>query len=325
MKAAIFEKTGLPEDVLKIKDIPMPEPGPGEIRVKVSTCNINPSDVMFVQGMYGIRPQLPAVGGFEAAGTVDKCGEDVSLPLGMRVIFTAIGVWQEYVILPAKQAIPAPEGMSDEVACQAFVNPFTAYGMLDIAGLDEGQFLMLTAGGSAFSKFVIQMAANRGIKVISTVRREDQKEELKELGAFAVINTETQDLIREVRTLTGKNGVDYVFEAVGGKVGALALECLKMSGTMMVYGLLSLKPTPVNNGLILFKDLTIRGFWLTTWIASLSKEEKIDVTKVVFGSLTSEQLMVSTDKKYGLNEVVEAIKHSETPGRKGKIILEINY
>lgn len=324
MKAAVFEETGLPEDVLKVKDIAMPEPGPDEIRIKVSTCNINPSDVMFVQGMYGIRPQLPAVGGFEAAGVIDKCGDGVSLPEGMRVIFTAIGVWQEYVILPAKQAIPAPEGMSDEIACQAFVNPFTAYGMLDIAGLEEGQFLMLTAGGSAFSKFVTQMAAKRGIKVISTVRRDDLKEELIELGAFAVINTETQDIFREVRTLTGKKGVDYIFEAVGGKVGALAMECLKMGGTMMVYGLLSLKPTPVNNGLVLFKDLTIKGFWLTTWITSLSKEEKIEVTKNVFGSLTTEQLKTATEKKYSLDQVVEAIKHSETPGRKGKIILKLS-
>ena len=323
MKAAIFEETGLAEDVLKIKEIETPEPGPGEIRIKVSACNINPSDVMFVQGMYGIRPQLPAVGGFEAAGVIDKCGEDVSLPTGMRVIFTAIGVWQEYVILPAKQAIPAPEGMSDEMACQAFVNPFTAYGMLDISGLKEGQFLLLTAGGSAFSKFVTQMAASRGIKVISAVRRDDLKEELKSLGAFEVINTETQDSIREVRTLTGKNGVDYVFEAVGGKVGAISMECLKLGGTMMVYGLLSLKPTPMNNGLILFKNLTIKGFWLTTWITGLSKEEKINVTKNVFGSLTSEQLKISIDKKYKLDEVVEAIKHSEAPGRKGKIILDL--
>ncbi|MEL6559562.1 MAG: zinc-dependent alcohol dehydrogenase family protein [Bacteroidota bacterium] len=324
MKAAVFEETGLPEDVLKVKDIEMPEPGPGEIRIKVSTCNINPSDVMFVQGLYGIRPKLPAVGGFEAAGIVDKCGEGVSLPQGMRVIFTAIGVWQEYVILPAKQVIPAPEGMSDEVACQAFVNPFTAYGMLDIAGLEAGQFLMLTAGGSAFSKFVTQMAAKRGIKVVSTVRRDDLKEELKNLGAFAVINTETQDLIKEVRTLTEKNGVDYIFEAVGGKAGAIAMECLKNGGTMMVYGLLSLKPTPVNNGLILFKDLTIKGFWLTTWIMGLSKEQMMEVTKNVFGSLTTEQLKTATEKKYSLEEVVDAIKHSETPGRKGKIILELS-
>lgn len=324
MKAAVFEETGLPEDVLKIKDIAMPEPGPGEIRIKVSACNINPSDVMFVQGLYGIRPKLPAVGGFEAAGVVDKCGEGVSMPAGMRVIFTAIGVWQEYVILPAKQVIPAPDGMSDEVACQAFVNPFTAYGMLDLAGLEAGQFLMLTAGGSAFSKFVTQMAAKRGIKVISTVRRDDLKEELKNLGAFAVINTETQDLIKEVRTLTEKNGVDYIFEAVGGKAGAIAMECLKNGGTMMVYGLLSLKPTPINNGLILFKNLTIKGFWLTTWIMGLSKEEMMEVTKNVFGSLTTEQLKTATEKKYTLDEVVDAIKHSETPGRKGKIILELS-
>lgn len=323
MKAAIFEETGLAEEVLKIKEVPVPEPGEGEVRIRVSTCNINPSDVMFVQGLYGIRPKLPAVGGFEAAGVIDKCGAGVSLTEGTRVIFTAIGVWQEYVILSERQVIPAPDGISDEVACQAFVNPFTAYGMLQLSGLESGQYLMLTAGGSAFSKFVTQMAAKKGIKVISTVRRNDLKKDLLDLGAHAVINTEEQDLITEVRSLTGKNGVDYIFEAVGGKTGAIAMECLKTGGTMMVYGLLSLKPTPMNNGLILFKNLTIKGFWLTTWIDSLSKEEKIEVTKNVFGSLASDQLKVSIDQTYPLDRVIDAIKHSETPGRKGKIILDL--
>ncbi|MEL7146124.1 MAG: zinc-dependent alcohol dehydrogenase family protein [Bacteroidota bacterium] len=323
MKAAIFESKGDPQEVLQVKKVAMPEPGEGEVRIKVSTCNINPSDVMFIHGLYGIRPQLPAVAGFEAAGSVDKCGEGVKLPEGMRVTFTAIGVWQEYVVVPAKLVIPVPEGMPDEVACQAFVNPFTAYGMLGVAGLEEGQYLMLTAGGSAFSKFVIQLAAARGIKVISVVRRDDQKEELMKLGAAAVINTSSEDLVKTIRTLTEKKGVDYVFEAVGGETGELALECLKQGGTMLVYGLLSLQSTPVNNGLVLFKDLTIKGFWLSTWMGNVPKEELMSITKTVFGSLASQNLQADTEKSYSLDEVKEAVAHHERPGRKGKVILDL--
>lgn len=323
MKAAIFEEKGDPQEVLQVKEVEMPEPGEGEVRIKVSTCNINPSDVMFIHGLYGIRPQLPAVAGFEAAGAIDKCGDGVDMPKGTRVTFTAIGVWQEYVIVPAKMVIPVPDGISDEVACQAFVNPFTAHGMLGVAGLSEGQYLMLTAGGSAFSKFVIQLAAAQGIKVISVVRREDQREELMALGAAAVINTSDEDLPKAVKNLTDKQGVDYVFEAVGGEIGELSIRCLKPGGTMLVYGQLSLQPTPLVNSMLIFRNITVRGFWMSTWMADLPKDELMSITKKVFGSLAAQNLQADTEKAYSLEEVKEAVAHHERPGRKGKVILDL--
>ncbi|MEO1052001.1 MAG: zinc-dependent alcohol dehydrogenase family protein [Bacteroidota bacterium] len=324
MKSVQFEALGLPKDILKVKDVATPEPGPGEVRVKVATCNINPSDVMFVQGLYGIRPELPAVGGFEAAGSIDKCGEGVELPVGMRVIFTAIGVWQEYVIVPAKTIIPTPEGMSDEIACQAFVNPYTAYGMLKESGLEAGQWLMLTAGGSAFGQFVIQLCKQKGINTLCTVRRDDQVEDLKALGATVVVNTEAEDLQKAVKEHTERRGVDYIFDAVGGTLGAKALDCLTQGGTMLVFGLLSLRPIPLNSGIMIFKDLTVKGFWLTTWMTSLNKEEKIEVTKAVLGMLATEQLKTKIEAKYGLDEVVKAVEHADSPGRTGKVILDLS-
>ncbi|HAA22129.1 MAG TPA: zinc-binding dehydrogenase, partial [Cytophagales bacterium] len=162
-------------------------------------------------------------------GVIDAVGEGVNLPVGMRVIFTSLtGAWQEQVILPARQVMPAPEGMSDEVACQAFVNPFTAYGMLQESGLEEGDWLLLTAGGSAFGKFALQLAKQKGIRTIVTVRRPDQVEDLLALGAEAVVNTkEDPEWTKKVYKLTGdRKGVQAVFEAVGGEVGAQALSVL---------------------------------------------------------------------------------------------------
>ena len=181
---------------------------------------------MFIRGLYGIRPRLPSSAGFEACGTVDARGEGVEMPEGTRVIFTAIGVWQEYVVVPADTLLPTPEGMPDRVACQAFVNPYTAFGMLEEASLSEGQWLMLTAGGSAFGKFVIQLCQRRGIRTIATVRRSEQVASLKELGATEVINTEAESLTKRVRAITDEQGVDYVFDAVGGPLGGKATECL---------------------------------------------------------------------------------------------------
>lgn len=323
MKTAVFEALGKPWDVLKVKDTPTPEPGEGEVRIKVTVANINPSDIMYVQGMYGIRPEVPGGAGFEAAGIVDSVGAGVSIATGTRVIFTALGVWQEYVIVPAKTVIPTPDGMSDEIACQAFVNPFTAYGMLRESGLEEGQWLLLTAGGSAFAKFVVQLSNKKGIKTLCTVRRDDQIDELIANGATAVVNTESQDLKKEVKALTDSQGVDYIFDAVGGKLGAQVLDTLAFNGSMMVFGLLSLNPIPLNSGLLIFKNLTVKGFWLTTWMTSLSKEEKMEVTKTVLGGLMQADLKADVEKMYSLDEVGEATKHADTPGRKGKILLKI--
>ena len=324
MKRAVFEELGKPWDVLQIKEEPLPEPGEGEVRIKVTVANINPSDIMYVQGMYGIRPEVGGGAGFEAAGIVDGAGEGVSLPVGTRVIFTALGVWQEYVTVPAKTVIPAPEGMSDEIACQAFVNPFTAHGMLKESGLKKSQWLLLTAGGSAFAKFVVQMASKQGINTLCTVRRDSQIEELKANGATAVVNTESQNLKREVKALTDGKGIDYIFDAVGGELGAQVLDTLAFGGTMMVFGLLSLQPIPLNSGLLIFKDLKIKGFWLTTWMASLSTEEKIEVTKTVLGGLMQSALKADVEKTYSLDEVAAATKHADSPGRTGKILLKVS-
>ena len=321
MKSAQFATTGSPADVLKIQDVPMPEPGPSEVRVRVTACNINPSDVMFIRGLYGIRPELPATGGFEACGTVDACGEGVNLPTGTRVIFTAIGVWQEYVVVPADTVLPTPEGMPDTVACQAFVNPYTAFGMLEVAGLEAGQWLMITAGGSAFGQFVIQLCKRRGINVIATVRRDEQVPALKELGATAVINTETEDLVKRTRELTDRKGVHYVFDAVAGGLGGLALECLARRGTLMVFGALSLQPLMLNSGTLIFKELSVRSFWLTTWFPALPSADKRRVSQEVLGMLTQQQLKTNVEATYPLHKVVQAITHADSSGRDGKVLL----
>ena len=203
MKQVVFYETGMPEVVLQLEEVAMPEPKPHEVRIKVTARNINPSDIMFVRGMYGITPKLPSSAGFEAVGVVDKSDEKGTVPTGTKVIFTSIGTWKEYVCVPAHLVIPSPAGMSDEVACQAFVNPLTAYGMLESSGLKVGQWLLVTAGASAYGKLVIQMAKQKGINVACTVRREEQKGILEKLGADLVINTENEKLQKVVREKTG--------------------------------------------------------------------------------------------------------------------------
>lgn len=320
MKQVIFNEIGQPQEVLKIEEADLPQPKPHEVRIRVTARNINPSDIMFVRGMYGITPKLPSSAGFEAAGVVETADQEGRIPVGARVIFTGIGTWKEYVTLPAALVIPTPEGMSDEVACQAFINPMTAYGMLEKSGLKEGEWLLVTAGASAFGKLVIQMAKDKGIKVACTVRREEQKQALYDLGAALVINTEKEKIQKVIAQKTGE-GVAVVFDAVGGFLGAKALACLKDGGRMMVFGLLSLESIPLNSGLLIFKYLKVEGFWLTSWMESLSDSDRNKAFKTVFGHLLSQKVKVDIQATYPLERFKEALEEYEREGRNGKVIL----
>ena len=320
MKQLIFDQTGLPQDVVYVHEAPIPTPKAHEVLIRVTARNINPSDLMFIRGMYGIAPKLPSSAGFEASGVVEKSDESGKVKVGTRVMFTSAGTWREYLCLPAAMTIPVPDAMPDEVACQAFVNPMTAFAMLEKSGLKAGEWLLITAGASAFGKFAIQMAKDKGVKVAATVRHDTQREDLEKLGADLVINTETEKL-QKVVVERSDGGVQVVFDAVGGMIGAKALACLKPKGKMMVFGALAMENMPVNSGLLIFKNLSIEGFWLSSWIDEISESERAKAFQTVFGFLMNEKSKIDIAGKYPLEEFQAALEAYGKPGRNGKILL----
>lgn len=321
MKSIVFEQLGRPEEVLQLKQVAKPTPAAGEILVKVMASPVNPSDIMFVQGLYGLRPQLPSGAGFEGCGIIEAVGAGVNLPLGSRVAFTTIGAWSEYVVVSARAVFPLPATMPFEVGAQIFVNPFTAWAMLHAANLQAGQWLLLTAGGSTFGQLVIQMAARRGIHTICTVRRDTQTEQLLALGATAVINTEKEFLPKRVKELTNGAMADCCFDATGGDLAALALNSLKNKGHMWVYGMLSLKETPVNNGLLIFKGLTIQGFWLTDWLSNAPCEVRQQAAQEIINLLHDGTLKVQVAAQYKIEQAIQAVTAAQQEGRTGKILI----
>jgi NADPH:quinone reductase-like Zn-dependent oxidoreductase len=318
-----FEKAGEPAEVLSVKEVETPKPSAGEVLIRVKACPINPSDTMFVRGLYGLKPEFPnASAGFEGAGEVAEVGEGASIALGTKVMFTHRGTWAEYVVVSERAIVPVPEHWDYEIACQSFVNPFTAWAMLHEANLQEGDWLLLTAGGSTFAQLVIQLAQSRGIKTIATLRRDDQIEQLKALGVTATINTDKQKIHHAVNELTEGKGAKACFEAVGGETGTQALKSLAENGQMWIYGLLSMQNSTLDNGLMIFKSLKIHGFWLTHWMAQSSSEAKKQMRHDVFGLLGSEALKVEVEARYSPAEIKEAVAHAERPGRKGKVLIK---
>lgn len=324
MKATIFENPGLPNKVLEVRnDTKLPDLAPGQVKIKVIAANINPSDIMFVQGLYGLRPQLPSPAGFEGVGIVDEVNEGSKFKKGTKVSFVTIGAWAEYAIAEESSLIPIPPNIPDDIAAQLFVNPFTAFALLHEANLKEGDFLLLNAGGSTFSQLVIQLASKKGINTICTVRRDTQLEQLKELGAHTVINTEKENLLERVTQITDKKGAKVCMDAVGGKLAGECLLCLSKGGRMLSYGMLSLKESPIHNGMMIFKNLKVEGFWLTTWLRYTDPAIVQEVAKNVITAFSKQELKVFVEKKYPLEEIGAAVEHADSPGRKGKIIVEI--
>src|SRR5688572_7501184 len=204
MKSVRFSEFGNPAEVLRVEDVPRPEPGANQVLVRMRARSINPSDLLTVRGLYGALPKLPATPGLEGMGEVDGVGERVkNLRPGQRVIPLGVqGTWQEYVLAESAQLIPVPDAVSDQTAAQFVVNPLTAWIMtVEELSLEPGEWLLQTAAGSTLGRVVLQIARRRGFKTINVVRRREQAEELSALGADACIATDEEDIPERVREL----------------------------------------------------------------------------------------------------------------------------
>src|SRR5919112_5983870 len=255
MQSVRFHEFGDPAEVLRVEEVPRPEPRAGEVLVRMRARPINPSDLLTVRGLYGSLPVPPATPGLEGMGEVAAVGEGVThLSEGQRVIPLGVaGTWAEYVVAPAAQLIPVPDGVSDQTAAQFVVNPLTAWIMtVEELGLQPGEWLLQTAAGSTLGRVVLQIARQRGFKTINVVRRREQGEELKALGADEVICTDEEDIPERVKQITGREGLRKAIDAVGGETGAAVMRSLARGGVMLVYGLLSAKPMPIDGGRMIF-------------------------------------------------------------------------
>jgi len=323
-RALRFHRFGPPAEVLQLEDLPVEEPGPGQVRLRLSHRPINPSDLLTIAGQYGRLPRLPAIPGLEGAGRVEALGEGVR---GWRVGDRAIplgagGTWRASQLVAATGLLPVPDAVDDATAAQFVVNPVTAWVMLEQElALRPGDWVVQTAAGSALGRMVIQLAQLRGYRTINFVRRPEQVAELRALGGDAVFATGEPDIVARVRELTDGQGARGALEAVGGETGALALRCLRSGGVMLVYGLLSGKPLPLHNGEMLFRGLTVRGYWLSYWFQQTPPAQVATTLQGLMALLADGSLRLAVEATYDLADFRAAVTHAEQPGRQGKILL----
>jgi NADPH:quinone reductase-like Zn-dependent oxidoreductase len=327
MKAIVCERWGNPDEVMQLRDVPVPRPGRGEVRVRMIASPVNPSDVLTIRGQYGRQPPLPATPGLEGVGIVEEgSGLLARRVMGRRVAVLngVTGNWQEHVVIPARQAVPVPADLSDDQAASFFVNPASALIMTRyVHRVPAGAWLLQTAAGSALGRMVIRLGQRFGFRTINVVRRKAQAEELLRAGGTAVIATDTESLPERVQEITDRQGVPYAIDAVGGATGSAVVGTLSRGGRLLVYGRLAGEPLTIDPLTLLIGQKRVEGFWLSEWVRDRNPFSMLLLFRKLGRLIRDGDLATETGSSFPLENVREAVHHAESPGKKGKVLLRI--
>ena len=323
-----FHEVGGPE-VLKIEEVDVPPPGRGEVQINVKALGLNRAEVMFRTGNYIADPVFPARNGYEAAGTVAAIGEGVegfqigdavSVVPGFSLVDYAF--YGELANAPAALVVHHPSSLSWIEAAAVWMQYMTAYGaLIDIAGLKAGDAVVIPAASSSVGLAAIQIANKVGATPIALTRGRSKRQALVDAGAAHVIVTDEQDLVEEIRKITGDHGARVVFDPVGGPTIAKLTKVMAHFGIYFIYGALSTEPSPFPLFDVLVKDLTMRGYK----VLDLSKDPARLERGVAFinEGLAEGSLKPIIAKVFPLEEIVEAHRYMESNEQVGKIVVTV--
>jgi NADPH:quinone reductase len=319
---------GRPESITFTDNLPVPSPGPGQVLVKVAASPINPSDLAFLMGMYGFKKPLPCVPGFEGSGTVVATGSGAMARFlkGKRVACTVAdakipgGMWGEYVVTSAAMCIPLARGISMEEGAMMLVNPISAWAMVDEARKAGHKAIVQTAAASALGKMVVRLGKRFSLPVISIVRRSDQAEVLRGIGADHVLDSSAAEFDAKLKDLCHQLGATYGIDAVAGELTGRVMRAQPKGSRMFVYGGLSLKPSEVDAGALIFEGKVLAGFWVSAWLARKSVVEKLRIAKKI-QSLLATDLKSDVQATLPLQEAAKAIEQYMKHMSAGKVLI----
>jgi NADPH:quinone reductase-like Zn-dependent oxidoreductase len=332
MRSMVADTIGEPSEVLHLQTRPIPEPEPGQVRIRVTAAPVEASDLHTIRGRYGFTPEFPAVPGIESVGVIDELGSGTDgLTVGQRVITVGVtGTWQDYVVADAARVLPVPAGMSDSTAAQILSNPLTAVILTgDELNVRPGEWLIQTAAGSIVGQSVIQLGAHIGFKTLNVVRRRSAVDDILAMGGTAVICTEDEDLRERVAEIAGHDGVSKAIDAVSGQVGADVSRALAPHGQLVVYGALSTHrqtdpdklTLPVFARSLIYETKTVRGFWLFRWFTETPQDRIAATIDRTLQLVDSGALRVPEGQPIPVEKFSDAVHLAEAPARGGKPLL----
>ncbi|MDP9394880.1 MAG: quinone oxidoreductase [Actinomycetota bacterium] len=314
MRAVVVEQPGGP-DVLVVRDVAEPLPGPDEVRVDVTAAGVNYIDVYHRTGKYPLP--TPFVAGCEGAGVVTAVGQDVTgVGEGDRVAWAMVprAGYAEQVVVPAHRVVPIPDGVSDETAAAVMLQGLTAHYLTSSTHpLRPGHVALVHAAAGGVGLLLTQAAVARGARVIGTTSTGEKADLAKAAGASDVIRYDEVAVPEEVRRLTGGAGVDVVYDGVGRATFEGSLDSLKPRGMMVLYGAASGAPAPVDPNVLNTKgSLFLTRPSLAHHIAT--REELLARAAELFAWVSGGDLEVRVGARYLLPEAGRA--HEDLEGRR---------
>jgi trans-2-enoyl-CoA reductase len=329
MKAVQFSRFGAGADVAELIDLPDPgAPQAGEAVIDILAAPINPSDLLNFAGRYGATPPpLPAAAGGEAVGRVAAVGAGVThLKAGDRVLalFAGRGNWRERIKTSAANLFALPEGGDVRQLAMLAVNPATAWHMLhQFVDLQPGDWVLQNAGNSGVGQNAIRLARHMGVRTISLVRQHEQVAPLKDLCGDIVL-VDGPDLSARVAAATGGAPVRLALDAVAGEATGRLAHSVAEGGTVVIYGVLSGDKSHINASDILFRDVSLRGFWFSVWFRNADAAARKALYDRLVPMVADGTIHVPVEAAYPLREVKAALAHAARAGRGGKILLVMN-
>jgi trans-2-enoyl-CoA reductase len=325
--AVRLSKFGSPQDAAELVSIPVPAPSPGEALVQMEFSPINPADLNVLEGRYGQLPALPCVPGHEGVGRVLALGGDsgdgtTGRLLGRRVLLPAgFGAWRTLGVASVAELVSVPEAVPAQQAAMLRINPATAFCMLrNFVTLRPGDWIVQNAANSGVGRSVIQISRAMGLRTINIVRRPGLEAELRAVGADVVLE-EGSGLARRIAAAVDGAAPSLALNAVGGDCALALAKALAPSGTLVTYGAMARQPLTIPNGLLIFKDLILRGFWISQWYRLATAEEVGALFEQLLEWAASGLLHTPVEAVYPLQEVRCALAHAQRGERAGKILL----
>jgi NADPH:quinone reductase len=325
MRAAWYDRTGPAAEVLKLGDLPIPEPGPGEARLRVIASGLNPTDVK-ARVRPGSMPAPRVVPHQDGAGIIDQVGPGVPASRVGERVWVYIVQWQrqwgtaaEYTVVPARLAITLPNNTSfAEGACLG-IPAVTAHRCLFADGPIAGQTVLVTGGAGAVGHYAVQLAKWAGARVIATVSSPEKAASAAAAGADHTVNYRTGEVAKEILALTGGAGVDRVVDVdFGGNLG-VSLEVVKVNGTIATYASMGEREPKLPFYPLMSKNVTIRPVLIYTMPERAQDEGAADVLRLVEAG----RLIHQIGARFPLERIVQAHEAQESGKVMGNIVVEV--
>lgn len=324
MIRSTYQSFGRANDVIELEEHIPYALTDGQIRVRMVAAPINPADINFIQGNYGIRPELPCTPGIEGAGEVLESRSD-RFSEGDKVIFIrGVGSWSEEMVCPAENALKIPAETPMDQAAMLKVNPLTAWSMLtQFRNLPKNSWVIQNAANSGVGTCVIQIAKLLGLRTINLVRRKELVAGLMDLGADLVL-LDNAESIAHVKEVTQDAPPALALNAVGGDSALRLMDALGERGTHVTYGAMSMKSLKVPNKFLIFKRIELHGYWMSEWI----KEQEPGMVEGVYQQLAQwiveGKIVQDIDSRYPLTDIQSALTRAQESRRNGKVLLEMS-